>query len=170
MIDMVEIVNASEKDISVVEDILLDAVRWLESVGEPLWDERQVGWARLSREFKICDFWIALSDGASAACMAVVDHDPVLWPDVVKGTSLFIHKLAVKRFAAGKGLSDALIAHAKSLCAERGIAALRLDCDSARPKLRAVYERNGFVCVEEKIIFGKYHNAFYKCAIHDLGQ
>jgi GNAT superfamily N-acetyltransferase len=116
----------------------------------------------LSKDFLASDFHIALLDGTPAACMAVVDHDPTFWPNIKKGSSLFIHKLAVKRFAAGKGLSDALIAYAKTMCLDKGIAALRLDCHSLIPKQRAVYERNGFVCVAEKILHGKYHTAFYK--------
>jgi GNAT superfamily N-acetyltransferase len=159
---VVEIITASEKDIPVIEEILMDTVRWLDSIGQPLWREDQITWARLSKDFSASDFYIALLDGLPAACMAVVDYDPEIWPDIRKGSSLFIHKLAVKRFAAGKGLSDALISHAKAMCLDRGIAALRLDCHSLIPKLRAVYERNGFVCVDEKVLFGKYHTALYK--------
>ena len=167
---MLEIVTARDKDIPVIEDILADAARWLDSIGKPLWREEEVKWERLSRSFVPSDFLIALIDGQPAACMALVDHDPVLWPDVEKGQSLFIHKLAVKRSAAGKGLSDALISYAKKTCAERGIPVLRLDCHSLMPKLRAVYERSGFVCVAEKVLFDKYHTAFYECEIHDTAH
>jgi GNAT superfamily N-acetyltransferase len=165
---MVEVITASEKDIPIIEDILLDTVRWLDAVGQPLWREDQITWARLSKDFLPSDFCIALLDGAPAACMALVDYDPTFWPDIKKGSSLFIHKLAVKRFAAGKGLSDVLISHAKSMCLEKGIAALRLDCHSLIPKQREVYERNGFVCVDEKVLYGKYHTAFYKCEVNEL--
>ena len=164
---MIKIITASERDIPAIEEILLDAVRWLEGIGKPLWREDDVRWNRLSLQFAASDFHIALLYGRPAACMAVVDHDPVLWPEIPKGQSLFIHKLAVKRFAAGKGLSAALIAHAKSMCIDREIPVLRLDCHSLMPKLRAVYERNGFVCVAEKFLFEKHHIAFYECEVHD---
>lgn len=164
---MVEIFTASEKDIPTIEDILVDAVRWLDSIGQPLWREDDVVWGRLSKNFDVSDFRIALLDGKPAACMAVVDHDPILWPEIAKGESLFIHKLAVKRFAAGKGLSGSLISYAKTMCMDKGISMLRLECHSRRPKLRAVYERNGFSCVAEKIMFKIYHTAFYECAVHD---
>jgi len=164
---VVEIITASPIDTAIIEDILRDSVRWLDAIGQSMWREDQITWVRLSRDFSISDFRIALLDGVPAACMAVVDHDPVFWPDVKKGRSLFIHKLAVKRFAAGKGLSDALIADAKAMCVDRGIAALRLDCAQDRPKLRTVYERNGFLCVEEKVVFTHYPTAFYLCQVND---
>lgn len=170
---MIEILTASEKEIPIIEDILLDTVRWLDSVGQPLWRENQITWARLSKDFFVSDFQIAFLDGVPAACMAVTGYDPVFWPDIKKGQSLFIHKLAVKRFAAGNGFSDVLIDHAKTMCMDRGIPALRLDCAQDRPKLRAVYEKNGFVCIGERDFYaaGKnYPVAFYKCDVHDTGH
>jgi len=168
MKSMIEIKTASEKDVPVVEDVLLDAVRWLEGINQPLWSEERVKWERLSKDFAISDFLIAFFGGIPAGCAAVVDYDPDFWPDIPKGGSLFIHKIAVKRFAAGKGISDALLFRAKEMCAESGISELRLDCHSRIPKLRAFYERNGFVCVEEKVLFGKYHTALYKFAVDEI--
>ena len=165
---MIEIVAASEKDIPLIEDILLDTTNpthWTEPVDKLLWREDQVTWERLSKEYAASDFLIAFLDGAPAACMAVTDCDPTVWPEIAKGQSLFIHKLGVKRFAAGKGLADALIVRAQSMCAERGIPALRLDCDLPLAKLRAVYERNGFICVTEACLNG-YDAALYEWKIN----
>jgi len=164
---IVKIKTASTEDIPVIEDILSDAARWLFSIKKPLWREDDVRWERLQKNFLISDFRIAYCGDDAAGCMAVVDHDPFLWPDIKKGESLFVHKLAVKRFAAGKGISGALLDHAKKMCVERSISALRLDCHALMPKLRAVYERNGFELVEEKIILEIYHTAFYVCKIND---
>ena len=165
---MVEIITAYEKDIPVIEDILMDTIHgWSDPVGKSCWREDQIKWACLSNDFLASDFHIAFLDGVPAACMAVVDHDPIFWPNIGKGSSLFIHKLAVKRFAAGNGISAELIAHAKAMCMDRGISALRLDCHGLIPKLHAVYERNGFVCVEGKIVYGTYSVAFYKCKVNN---
>lgn len=144
---MIEIITASENEIPIIENILLDTVHWLESIGQPLWCEEQIKWSRLSKDFTASDFKIALLDGIPAACMAVANHSPTFSSDE---PSLFICKLAVKRFAGGQNLSDKMISYAKSMCIDRGISALRLDCSEDRLKLRAIYERNGFVCVEEK--------------------
>lgn len=63
----------------------------------------------LSRHYSAENFNIAYLDGEAVGCMALVDYDPVIWPDIMKGESLFIHKLAVKRSGAGKGVSKYLI-------------------------------------------------------------
>ena len=160
--------QATEADIPVLENILLDTVNWLNEIGQPLWTEDQIKWERLSKDLSASDFYIAYLNEIPAGCMAVVDNDPQFWADIPKGESLFIHKLAVKRFAAGQGVSDALIFRAKEMCVDKEILFLRLDCDSHRPKQCAVYERNGFVFTNEKIIFGKYHVAFYECKMPEF--
>ena len=164
---MIEIITASEKEIPIIEDILLDTVHWLDSIGQSLWREEQIKWTRLSKDFVASDFQIALLDGIPAACMAVANHSPTFSSDE---PSLFICKLAIKRFAAGKNLSDVMITHAKSMCMDRGISALRLDCSGDRLKLREIYERNGFICVSEKDFYvanKKFPVAFYRCEVHD---
>ena len=113
---MIQIKQASESDIAVIVDILEDAVMWTDSINLPLWSKERVQWEQLSKNFNALDFYIACLDGKPAGCMAVVDHDPMFWAEIPKDESLFIHKVAVKRFAAGKGLSGALISHAKSMC------------------------------------------------------
>ncbi len=164
---MVEITIATEKDIPVIEDILLDTVNWLESISKPLWTKDQVSWTRLSRNFTPSDFYIAYIEGIPFACMALIGSDPAFWPDVGNGTSLFIHKLAVKRAAAGKGVSIALLDYAKNECLQRKIPDLCLDCSALIPKLRSFYECNGFICVGERVVYKKYPTAFYIYHVSD---
>jgi len=157
--------QAQTEDILVVESILFDAVNWLNEIGQPLWGADEVSWDALSRNYKIENFYLAYSGGNPSGCMALVDHDPFFWPDVNKGESLFMHKLAVTKSARKSGVADALIEYFKKQGTERGIKTLRLDTHALRPKLRAFYERHGFVFVKIKIFAGDRHTAFY---IHTL--
>lgn len=86
--------------------------------------------------------------------MALIDYDPTFWPDMQKGKSLFIHKLTVKRCGAKQGVSKAFIDFAKKQAIKRNINEMRLDAHQFREKVRALYEREGFVCVNEKCLFG----------------
>lgn len=158
---MIAIRQASKDDIPVIEGILLDAVNWLDSTGNSLWTKEQVTWAGLSRYYSAENFYLAYLDGEAVGCVALVDHDPLLWPDIQKGESLFIHKLAVKRTGAGKGVSKALIDLAKAECKDRNIKHIRLSCHQFHDKVRKIYENEGFVCVDERCLWGKYPTAFY---------
>ena len=159
--------RAAESDIPVIEDILLDAMHWMDSTGQHLWEEHNLRWDGTLKEYYGAaeNFYILYVDEIPAACMILIDHDPVFW-DLPKGEALYIHKLAVKREFAGKGYSKALIDYAKDTARERGIASVRLDTHQFRPKVRAIYEREGFECVKECTLFGFYHTAFYVYHIH----
>ena len=158
---MAEIKQATEADIPIIEDILLEAFTWLENTDKQMWVKSKLTWESLSAWLSIHEFYIAYMNNNPVGCMALIDHDPSIWKEIEKGESLYIHRLAVKRMAAGQGVSKALIDYAKTQAIERGINAVRLDCWRDRKKLRAMYEREGFMCVEETFLFGHYHTALY---------
>lgn len=159
--------QAQESDIPVLEAILLDTVNWLNEMEQPLWGADEVEWKSLSKHYEISNFYIAYINDIPSGCMAIVDYDPFFWPDVEKGESLFIHKLAVIKAVRKSGVSDAMMDFFKKLGVEREVKSLRLDTHALRPKLRAFYERHGFVFIKVKIFKGDRHTAFY---IHMLPE
>lgn len=149
--------QAQENDIHIIEEIMIDVVNFLDSIGQPQWERQNVSWQGLSRYFKIDNFYIASIDDSPVGCFALIDYDPTFWPNVAKGKSLFIHKLAVKRCGSKQGVSKALIDFAKM----QAIKEIRLDTHQFRTKVRTIYECEGFICVGEKCLYEKYHTAFY---------
>ena len=126
-----------------------------------------VNWSNLQNSYKINNFYIAYQNGLPTACMALTDYDPTYWTNIPKGESLYLHKVAVRRMFAGKGFTKELIDFAKKLALSYSISALRLNCNKHRNKLRAVYENEGFICVEEKTFFEKHDTALYVYNVND---
>ena len=158
--------QATEADIPVIERILAEAVARMDAMGQHQWEYKNVRWEALAHFYNTpANFYIAYANDEPAACMALVDHDPAIWQGIPAGESLYIHKLAVRPAFAGQGLSRVLVDFAKDMAQKRGITTLRLDTHRDRPKVRAVYEKQGFVCVEETILFGKYATALYVCTL-----
>ncbi|MDR1690088.1 MAG: GNAT family N-acetyltransferase [Clostridiales bacterium] len=157
----IKITRATESEIPVIEAILLDAVGWLNEAGQPLWAASVVKWDAISTFYQPSDFYIAYKDGIPSGCMAIVDYDPFFWPNVKKGESLFIHKLAVMKSARKTGVADALMEFFINKGTETGVKTLRLDAPAFRSKLLAFYERHGFKCVGTKTLKGERHTAFY---------
>jgi len=153
-------------DVSSIEDIYQDCVRWTDQTASSLWTADDMTWEKLSTAFHPGDFHIAFLNKKPAGCMILLDHDPFFWPDVKKGRALFIHKLAVCETARKTGLGNALINYAKGLGLSQGADAIRLDCDASRDKLRAFYERHGFSCVREKTYADKNGVPKYRCAFY----
>lgn len=163
----IKIKQAEEKDINVIEDILIDAVNHF-----GIWSKERVSWEGLSREFSIEDFHIAYINDEPAGCMALVDSAPFFWIEKIeKGESLFLRRLAVKRFAAGRNISADLMEYAVNKCREKNIKTLRLDCDLDKEKLNKIYADFGFICEKKETlaIGGKnYPTAFYVYYTQDL--
>jgi len=157
--------HATEADTGVIEEIMLDVVTWMDTTGRHQWPAEESTWDYLKNRFKAEDFHTGFVEGEGACCCVIIDHDPNFWPDVPLGESLYLHKVAVKRKFAGEGYCDAMLDYAKDMARERGIKTLRLDAHQSRTKVRAIYERNGFKCVEEKTMFGYYHTAMYLCEL-----
>ena len=154
--------HAEKHDTLVIEEILLDAVMWMEKNKlQNQWNESSIKWNSLSKDYQINDFYIDYQNGVPVGCMAITDLDTKYWPEIPKGKSLYIHKLAVKRVIAGKGVSKELINFAKKLSLKNGINSLRLDCNSQRNKLRMVYENEGFIYAGKKITKNNYDMALY---------
>ena len=169
MSDKIKIKQARDEDIPVIENILLDTVGWLNETGRPMWGAEEIKWGALSKKYPAGSFYIAYFNGVPAGCMAIIDHDPFFWPDIKRGESLFIHKLAVTKSARKTGVADALIDFFKDRGAARGVKTIRLDTHALRPKLRLFYERHGFVRAETKIM-GEFHVAFYVYTLPKAAQ
>jgi GNAT superfamily N-acetyltransferase len=71
-------------------------------------------------------------------------EDAHFWPEILPGTSAFVHKLAVRRAWAKKEISIALLSYARARAQALGRAHLRLDCVADRHGLRDLYVGFGF--------------------------
>ena len=143
--------QADNNDILTIEEILLDAVMWIQKNElQNQWNEENIKWESLSKDYQIKDFYIDYQNGIPAGCMAITDIDRKYWPEIPQGKAQYIHKLAVKREFSGKGISQELIHFAKELSLKKGIDSLRLDCSWERDKLRLLYEREGFIYAGKK--------------------
>lgn len=139
----ISIRKADPADIGIVSEILVEAATWLDRKGEKLWQTGELREEMIRDEVENGMYRIAELDGIGIGCFRYQNSDPEYWDDVPHGDSAFVHRVAVKRKYAGKGVAEKMIDWAKAKAREDGKAYLRLDC-ADRPKLRAVYEQMGF--------------------------
>lgn len=82
---------AMESDTAVIEDILLDAVEWMQEKNlSNLWTRQNIKWKVLSQSYKISDFVLAFRDQKAVGCMALTKTDPVYWHDDGNGGFLYM--------------------------------------------------------------------------------
>ena len=127
-----------------VASVLQEAAHWLVATGNELWSPSEFTQDRVLPDTVAGLFFIARVGDEVAGTMKLQMEDSFFWPEIEKGTSSFVHKLAVRRSWAKKGISTALLGFAREQTKNLGRAHLRLDCVANRLGPRAVYERFGF--------------------------
>ena len=144
-----------------IEAMLLEAARWVDSLGVTMWEEGELASRRIRSEIRLEQFFIAECDGDPAGAVRFQLEDRQFWPDIPQDDSAFVHRLVVRRQYQGRGISTALLEWAVDRARALGKTYLRLDCDEDRPKLRALYERFGFLLHSFRQV-GPYYVARYQ--------
>ena len=131
-------------DVAAIEEMLLEAARWVDALGVVMWEQGELGREQIEAEVAAGQFLIAEVDGDRAGVVRFQLEDPLFWPDLPQEDSAFVHRLVVRRRFKGQGISTMLLRSAVERTRASGRRSLRLDCDANRPKLRALYEQFGF--------------------------
>ncbi len=130
-------------DVAIIAGILREAAEWLESKNIPLWQSGWITPEKIAPDVESGMYWLAKIEGETVGCVRFQNSDEEYWNDVPHADSAFIHRLAIRRTFANRGVSTGLIEWAKGKARRAGKTYLRLDC-ADRPKLRRVYENQGF--------------------------
>ena len=137
--------QATVDDTAALVDTLTEAADWVERLdGTTMWVEGELERARVSDEAAAGQFVVAEADGRIVGAIRFQLEDRLFWPDLDGSDSAFVHRLAVRRTHAGRGISTELLQWSVDRARSLGKRYLRLDCDADRMRLRALYERFGF--------------------------
>jgi GNAT superfamily N-acetyltransferase len=137
--------QAQKSDATVVEALLVEASRWVDAMGEVMWETGELAPELIAADIAAGQFYIAMADGEPAGAIRFQLQDTLFWPDLpADHTSAFVHRLVVARRHKGQGISTGLLQWAVDHARALGRSDLRLDCDKSRPKLMALYEGFGF--------------------------
>ena len=158
----IQIRQASQADSAQVSAVLQEAARWLAERGMPMWRGDELQAERIAATVAAGEFFIAECAGEVAGTITFQLEDKLFWPDVAPDEAAYVHRLAVCRRFAGGAVSTALLRWAAERARSLNRQFLRLDCEAARPRLRAVYERFGFRHHSDRAV-GPYFVARYEC-------
>ena len=120
-----------------------------EQRGLPMWTQDSLTPERLNAQYARGQGYLGWLEGQPVAGMILIQKDSHFWPDDPAGEALYLHKLAVHPGWQGHGLGAQMVAAAILKTRAAGRPWLRLDTAAERPKLRAVYEAQGFQLVRE---------------------
>ncbi len=112
------------------------------------------------------ELYVVEEGGEVAATLTLLWDDPFFWgersPDAV-----YLHKLAVRRAFAGRGLGKAIVEWVDAEAAAAGRGYVRLDCQRDDPGIREYYERLGFEHRGDMDDDSRFPVALYERAVRD---
>jgi len=144
MVQALDIRFAREADAALVSSILVEAATWIASAEQPLWPIDQLSAEAIAPDVGAGSFILASVGTEGVATARLTQDDPKCWPDAVPGVAVYVHRVAVRRAWAGRGLAGMMLAWCDRHAERMGCGLVRLDCDARRPKLCALYEGLGF--------------------------
>jgi GNAT superfamily N-acetyltransferase len=139
--------RAGLADVDAADRIIREVAEWLIDKGEPLWGPQETSRAILDEVARAGELGIGFLGSEAAACMFLHNEDREFWPEDPPREALYVHRLAVARKFAGRGLSRAMLDWAEEEARAAGRPFVRLDCEP-RPKLVALYRAVGYVPVD----------------------
>jgi GNAT superfamily N-acetyltransferase len=145
----VKVRRAVAEEVRTVLLVLTNAGAWLHSKGlteqwpasfidDPAWQDRFDRWTAEGRVF--------VADGGLRGvlgCFRLMDADDHIWAGE-PGAALYLHSLAVVRWAANQGVAKQMLDWAVDHAASMGVDELRLDCWGGNDRLRRYYVDAGF--------------------------
>jgi GNAT superfamily N-acetyltransferase len=156
----VNVRRATAADAPVATAILDEASAYVHTLGFEQWpvpfppDE-------LVQRIERGELYLVDADGEPAATLTLLWDDPAFWgerpPDAV-----YLHKLAIRRAFAGRGLGAAIVEWVDEHAASAGRRYVRLDCQREDAGIRSYYERLGFVHCGDKDDDSRFAVALYE--------
>lgn len=170
-----ELHQAIPEEKGLIEEILRQAAEWIQTKGSKQWSgilQKENGKDNhdTTGAIKRGEVYFATIKEEPAGMFLLWDHqsawDRQLWSTESGDTYMYLHRLAIIRQFAGKGVSQKLIASAKEIARQNGKKAVRLDCIAANPYLNELYQAAGFRLIDT--VFG--HDAGEQTADFNLYQ
>lgn len=134
--------------------ILREAAQHFADRGIEVWTGDELREADFVAAANAGELYLGYAGAHPVATMLLQPADLLYWPEAEPRSALYIHKVAVRRAAAGRGWLKRLIEHAASEGVARCVPFLRLDTLEG-PTLRSLYERLGFAALSEPPIVAR---------------
>jgi GNAT superfamily N-acetyltransferase len=139
----VNVKRARHEDADTVAELLDEATVWVGELGFEQWplpfprDE-------LAEAIDRGEVYVVEGeDDEPVATLVLLQDDPQYWGERPQD-ALYLHKFAVRRDRAGRGIGAAVVEWANAEAAEAGREFLRLDCLCDNLRIRDYYEDLGF--------------------------
>lgn len=139
-------VRAEPHDLEQVLALLVQAAQWLRSQGLRQWSHylNEDMAPELAEAIAADQVYLALAGdrpvGTISLQRAPSEWDRTIWGAVASDEAVYVHRLAVHRTHAGRGVGAFMLDWAENYARQHGYRYLRLDCVGHNERLNAYYQ------------------------------
>lgn len=138
----IKVESAFLADVVALQQLLADIAAWSRVAAVPMWaNPHSVDF--LSSFISRGEVFVVREAARVIATVTLTRLRDPYWDDEPPATA-YLHRLAVSRTHAGRGLGASLIRWSEAHLRSQGVRTLRLDCDAANSRLVSFYSALGF--------------------------
>jgi ribosomal protein S18 acetylase RimI-like enzyme len=143
---MVEVINTEVNDLGQIFELFEHSINYQEKKGYPVW--RNYDKNSIIKDIEDKNQFKVVVDSKTAIVFSVRYTDKVIWRDLDKGNSIYLHRIVVNPEFKGQKLFgtilDWVIEHSK----QKGLSSIRMDTWAANPTIINYYRSFGFTIIE----------------------
>lgn len=143
---MVEIVNTTVSDLGEIYRFFEDSIQYQEKNGYPIWINYDKN--ALIRDVEGKNQYKGVIDSKIAIVFSVRYSDKIIWREMDKGNSIYLHRIVVNSEFKGKKLFGSILEWTKEHSKRMGLENIRMDTWAENPTIIEYYKKFGFTVIE----------------------
>lgn len=147
MSDGYKIVNTEHSDLKMIYQLFEEAIDYIKR-------NNYIGWTTYDKTYLIKDlenklqFKIIMQDKI-AAVFSICFSDALIWREMEKGDSIYLHRIVVNPEFKGQKQIDKILNWSKKYATQKGLKYIRMDTWAANPNIIEYYKSFGFTHIED---------------------
>jgi GNAT superfamily N-acetyltransferase len=143
---MTDVRNTEMGDLLQIFELFDRSIEYQEKKGYPVW--RNYDKNAIVKDIDQKNQYKVLIDSRIAMVFSVCYSDKVIWRDLERGDSVYLHRIVVNPEFKGQKLFGAILKWVTEHAQQKGLSSIRMDTWAANPTIIDYYKSFGFSFVE----------------------
>jgi GNAT superfamily N-acetyltransferase len=144
--DQYEVLNTQKSDLAIIFELFDKSIEYQEQRGYPSW--RNYDKHAILKDIENKNQYKIVMDGVMAIVFSVRYDDKIIWRELDKGRSIYLHRIVVNPVFKGQKLFSKILEWAIGQCKQKGLANIRMDTWADNPVIIHYYKSFGFSFIE----------------------
>lgn len=146
MVDQYEVKNTETSDLGLIFELFEQSINYQEKKGYPVW--RNYDRNAIIKDIENKNQYKLIIDSKTAIVFSVSYADKIIWRELDKGGSIYLHRIVVNSELKGQKLFGKILEWAISHCKQKGLNYIRMDTWASNPTIIEYYKTFGFNIIE----------------------